>query len=300
MGGSADLQPSNGTALKNYPAFQKTCHNGRYLHFGVREHAMAAICNGLAAYGMNTIPFGATFLNFIEYAYGAVRVCAISNFRVLWIMTHDSIGLGEDGPTHQPVEASTLIRATPNILFLRPGDGNEVTGAYIVALENTTRSSVLSLSRQTMPNLEGTSAEKVSFGAYPIITNPNAQVILVGTGSELSLCVDAAKQLQDLNPQVVSMPSFELFEEQSQEYQDSVFTPGVPVVSIEAMTTVGWERFSHIQIGMRSFGASAPGKDTLKHFNITADNLVQKARLAALSFPSRSAPDLRKIRALAK
>eukprot|EP00298_Acanthocystis_sp_HF-20_P015230 c21066_g2_i1.p1 GENE.c21066_g2_i1~~c21066_g2_i1.p1 ORF type:complete len:679 (+),score=295.17 c21066_g2_i1:56-2092(+) len=298
LGGSADLQPSNGTALKNYPPFQKGARNGRYMHFGVREHAMAAICNGMAAYGMNVIPFAATFLNFIEYAYGSVRVCAISRFRVIWVMTHDSIGLGEDGPTHQPVEANALIRSTPNILFLRPGSGNEVTGSYIVALENKHRSSVLALSRQAFPNVEGTSAEKVALGAYTVLDHAEPKLILVGTGSELYLCVEAAKQLQEYNPRVVSMPCMELFEEQSAEYQQTVFPSGVPVVSIEAMSPFGWSKFSHVHVGVNDFGVSAPYKDVYKKFGITLENLVQKSKALVAAFPNNTAPDLNKLRLL--
>eukprot|EP00300_Choanocystis_sp_HF-7_P027351 c32444_g1_i1.p1 GENE.c32444_g1_i1~~c32444_g1_i1.p1 ORF type:complete len:683 (+),score=150.73 c32444_g1_i1:122-2050(+) len=296
VGGSADLQPSNGTQLNNYPPFTKAERAGRYLHFGVREHGMSAISNGIAAYGLNYIPFAATFLNFIEYGFGAVRVSAISHFRVIYIMTHDSIGLGEDGPTHQPVEANILVRATPNIFFFRPGDGNEVTGAYISALENKHTPSVLALSRQAMPNLQGSAPEKVALGAYILQDVENPQVILVGTGTELHLCVEAAKELG--NARVVSMPCWELFEHQSAEYQDSVFLPGVPAVSIEAMSTSDWGRYTHAQIGVDIFGESGPGPAIMKKYGITKDNLVRKAQQVLSLFPAGSAPNLRTLREL--
>eukprot|EP00301_Raphidiophrys_heterophryoidea_P004337 c11894_g1_i1.p1 GENE.c11894_g1_i1~~c11894_g1_i1.p1 ORF type:complete len:722 (-),score=253.93 c11894_g1_i1:228-2264(-) len=300
VGGSADLTPSNGTALKHFPPFTKENRKGRYFHFGVREHAMAAICNGLAAYGLNIVPFGATFLNFIEYGLGAVRVCAISNFRVIWIMTHDSIGLGEDGPTHQPVEVNALIRAMPNILFVRPGDGNETTGSYIVALENTHRSSVLALSRQAMPNLEGTSPEKVRLGGYALNDVPNPNIILVGTGSELMLVVEAAKELSKAGTsvRVVSMPIVELFEEQSFEYRRSLFPAGVAVVSVEAMSTHTWARISHAQIGVDSFGVSAPYKAIMEAYGLTTHHVIAKAQAVLAAFPNNTAPDLLALRAL--
>eukprot|EP00299_Pterocystis_sp_00344_P016777 c8416_g1_i2.p1 GENE.c8416_g1_i2~~c8416_g1_i2.p1 ORF type:complete len:670 (+),score=179.46 c8416_g1_i2:43-2052(+) len=296
VGGSADLTPSNGTELKNYPAFQKNSRHGRYFHFGVREHGMAAICNGIAAYGMNFVPFGATFLNFIEYALGAVRVCALSYFRVIWVMTHDSIGLGEDGPTHQPVEVNALLRALPNILFIRPGDGNETSGAYLVALENTKRSSVLALSRQAMPNLAGTSVEKVALGGYVVSEAADPDVILVGTGSELHLCFAAAALLPSLSIRIVSMPCTQLFDEQPRDYQLSVFTPTIPVVSIEALSAFGWSRYSHSHVGVSEFGVSAPGEIAMEKFGITAKNLAERVNKVITVYPKGTAPDLNALR----
>jgi len=294
VGGSADLTPSNGTALKKFPPFTKDNRLGRYLHFGVREHAMAGICNGIAAYGLNFIPFGATFLNFIEYGYGAVRLSALSHLRVIWIMTHDSIGLGEDGPTHQPVEANALIRATPNLLFIRPGDGNEVSGAFIVALESQTRPSVLALSRQSMPALDGTAAEKVALGAYTLHDVPDPSIVLVGTGSELHLCVEGAKELvgQGVKARVVSMPCVELFEEQSMDYQRSLFPAGVPVLSVEALSSLSWARISHAQIAVDKFGMSGPSKAVLEKYGFTVKNVVERATALLRKFPNSTAPDL--------
>eukprot|EP00126_Sphaerothecum_destruens_P015877 Sdes_comp9944_c0_seq1m1497 len=215
VGGSADLTHSNLTVLKGERthSFQKGAFDGRYFHFGVREHGMAAIMNGMAAYG-SLIPFGATFLNFLGYCQGAVRLSALSKFRAIYIMTHDSIGLGEDGPTHQPVEIMTLLRATPNTIDLRPADGNEVCGAYIVALEAHQSPSVIALSRQNAPHLEGTSSEKVAKGAYILKDTQNPELILVSNGTELSIIVEAAKSLVDHRIRIVSMPSFYLFEKQ--------------------------------------------------------------------------------------
>jgi len=300
VGGSADLTHSNLTRWKTAVDFQKDGklgnYAGRYFRFGVREHGMAAICNGLAAYGA-LIPFGATFLNFIGYAQGAFRLSALSHFRVLYIMTHDSIGLGEDGPTHQPVEILALLRSTPNCLVLRPADGNEVSGAYIAALENKHRPSVLCLTRQNLPQLEGSSVEKSLQGAY-ILSQPaagDAEVILVGTGSETSLCVDASKLIQNVKVRVVSMPCWELFEDQSKEYKESVFLVNgqpVPVLSVEAMSTFGWERYAHGCAGMKTFGASGPYKDVYKKFGLMPPTVAEKAKKLIDYYKGKQVPNL--------
>lgn len=276
VGGSADLTPSNKTAIKGAIDFQKDSPQGRYIRFGVREHGMAAICNGISAYG-GYVPFSATFLNFIEYAYGAVRLSALSGHQQLYIMTHDSIGLGEDGPTHQPIEAVQLCRATPNMLTFRPADGNEVSGAYCAAL-NFQGPSVLCLSRQGMPTLALSSIEKTLKGGYVALEcSSKPELILVATGSEVGLALDAAAKLGG-QVRVVSMPCTELFDQQSVEYRRSVLTPGVPTVAIEALTTSGWEKYSHFQIGMTTFGASAPIKALMKKFGFTPDQVVAKCQ----------------------
>lgn len=197
-------------------------------------------------------------------------------------MTHDSIGLGEDGPTHQPIETLTLTRSTPNMLTFRPADGNEVSGTYLMALKNNTRPSVISLSRQGVPQLEGSSVEGVARGAYVMQDEAGAKVILVGTGTEVSIAVEAAKALkeQGVPARVVSMPCTELYDEQPEDYKRSVFTPGVPVVSVEALGVWGWERYAHAHVGMKSFGASGPYQDLYKKFNITSEAVVQKAHAA--------------------
>lgn len=202
---------------------------------------------------------------FYRYAQGSFRLSCLSHFRVIYIMTHDSIGLGEDGPTHQPVEIIPLVRATPNAICLRPADGNEVSGAYLAAFQQTRRPSVLCLTRQNVPHLEGSSVEKTLKGAYVLQDFGSAagpHVILVGTGSETSLCVEAAKLLaaEGVKVRVVSMPSWELFEDQGQDYKLSVFPAGVPVLSVEASSTFGWSRYAHGSLGVDTFGASAPAK----------------------------------------
>lgn len=281
VGGSADLNPSTLTYLKVSKDFQKGSHAGRNIRFGVREHGMAAICNGLAAYGA-FVPFCSTFFNFIGYAMGAVRLSAISHFGVIYVMTHDSIGLGEDGPTHQPIESMMMCRAVPNLLVLRPADGNETSGAYAVAIENRHRPSVLALSRQPVPNLKGTSIEGFRKGAYVVAEFPEndakPDITLLGTGTELSLCFAAAKELQDKKVRIVSMPSWELFREQSIEYQQSVFLDGVPVLAVEAASLVGWREYAHAAVAMKTFGSSGPYKDVYKKFGFTSDNIAKRAR----------------------
>jgi transketolase len=281
IGGSADLAPSNLTLLPNTKDFQKDSKEGRNIRYGVREHGMAAISNGIAAYGA-LIPFNATFLNFIGYAMGAVILSALSHLRVIYIMTHDSIGLGEDGPTHQPVDKFMACRLVPNLLFIRPADGNEVSAAYYAAISNEKRPSVLALSRQGLPQLEGSSIEKALKGAY-VLSDSSSQkpdVILVGTGSEVSICVDAAKTLdkdKKVSVRVVSMPCWELFEEQSKQYKDSVFLPSVPVVSIEAGVTLGWSKYATLSLGIDRFGISAPAKDVYERLGLTSSNLAEQA-----------------------
>ncbi|CAG8440292.1 2076_t:CDS:10 [Acaulospora morrowiae] len=284
IGGSADLTGSNLTRWKTAVDFQPDStgigkYSGRYVRYGVREHGMAAAMNGLTAYG-GFIPFGGTFLNFISYALGAVRLSALSSFRVLYIMTHDSIGLGEDGPTHQPIETVAGLRALPNILIFRPADGNEVSGAYLSAIKNISRPSVLSLTRQNLPHLEGSSIEKTLKGGYVLREAPDAHITLTGTGSEVSIAVDAAKLLtaEGIKARIVSLPSFELFEEQDEEYRSSVFPDGIPVLSVEALSTFGWSRYAHVSIGMKTFGTSGPYKEVYKKYGLTPENVADKAK----------------------
>lgn len=284
FGGSADLTGSNLTRWKTAVDFQHPStklgdFSGRYVRFGVREHGMAAICNGMAGYG-GFIPFGATFFNFISYALGAVRLSALSKHQVLYIMTHDSIGLGEDGPTHQPIETLAGIRALPNLLSLRPADGNEVSGAYLAALENKDRPSVLILCRQNLPHLVGSSLEKSMKGAYVLSDSPAPSVVLVGTGSEVHIAVNAAALLtsEGISVRVVSMPCWELFEDQTQAYKESVFPAGVPVVSVEAMTTLGWGKYAHVALGLDTFGMSAPAAQIYEKVGLTAAVIAAKTK----------------------
>jgi len=290
VGGSADLNPSTLSYIDISKDFQKKTPEGRNIRFGVREHGMAAICNGLFAYG-GFIPYGATFLNFIGYALGAVRLSAISEFGVLYVMTHDSIGLGEDGPTHQPIETLQMIRAMPNILLIRPADGNETSGAYTVSIENRHRPSVLCFSRQAVPNLKGTSIEGVSKGAYIIHEAPEGkpQLIITGSGSELQFALGAVEKLNDVKVRVVSFPCFKLFKEQSLEYKQSVFPEGVPILAVEASSTFGWREYSHAVVGMETFGASAPVKDVLNYFGFTVDNVVKKGKEVLAFYSNRHA-----------
>ncbi|KAJ2719104.1 Transketolase [Coemansia sp. Benny D115] len=302
IGGSADLTGSNLTRWKGAEDFQPETTNlgtyaGRYLRYGVREHGMAAISNGIAAYGAN-IPFASTFLNFISYAAGASRLSALSHLRVLYIMTHDSIGLGEDGPTHQPIETMAMLRATPNYLNFRPADGNEVSAAYLSALTNTTRPSVLSLTRQNLPQLEGSSIDKALKGGYSLATYGSAakpDLIIVGTGSETSLAVETAKLLANKNAltvKVVSMPCLELFSEQSTDYRLDVLTPGVPSISVEALSTFGWHKYVHHPIGIDTFGASGPYQQLYEHFGLTADQVAKKAIKVVEYYKGNSVPNL--------
>jgi len=283
VGGSADLTPSNLTKAKGALDFQKETPEGRYIRFGVREHAMAAICNGISAFG-GYVPFCATFLNFAGYALGAIRISAISEYGVIYVMTHDSIGLGEDGPTHQPVEMLLSLRSMPNVLTLRPCDSNEVSGAYRVAMANRKRPSVIALSRQGVPNHPGSGIDKVDKGAYTLHEAPETgkalQLILVASGSEVGLCVQVAKLLEEsgVRVRVVSMPCWELFDEQSVDYRKTVFPKGIPVLAVEAATMEGWSKYCHAIVGMEGFGASGPAKDLHKKFGFTVDNVVARAK----------------------
>jgi transketolase len=293
IGGSADLTPSTLTKVNgNNVDFERGHYEGRYLRYGVREHAMAALCNGIAAHG-GLIPFASTFLNFVGYALGAIRLSALSHFRVLYIMTHDSIGLGEDGPTHQPVETLASLRAMPNMLVLRPADGNEVSGAYRVALEHMHTPSTIALSRQNCANLAGSSAAKVALGAYVLADADDAKVIIAATGSEVQLVVKAAAALkaEGIAVRVVSFPSWELFERQSLEYKESVLTPGLPVLSVEAASITGWQKYSHGQVGMTTFGMSAPAGQVFEALGFTVANIADKAK-KLIAFYGNSAPSL--------
>uniref|UniRef100_A0A6B2KZ44 Transketolase n=1 Tax=Arcella intermedia TaxID=1963864 RepID=A0A6B2KZ44_9EUKA len=284
FGGSADLNPSCFTYLKSDKDFQKGAYSQRNVRFGVREHAMAAICNGLAAYG-TFIPFCSTFLNFIGYAYGAVILSGLSHLRVLYVFTHDSIFLGEDGPTHQPIEKYAAVRATPNIHFIRPADGNEVSAAYISAIKSVHTPTVMSLSRQNVPNLAGTSIEGALKGGYIVADSDKPDIILVGTGSELHLCVQAKEKV---NARVVSLPCWELFDAQPEEYRRKIFPSGVPVLSVEAGTTSGWSKYAHASIGIDVFGLSGTISDLAKHFGFTVDNVVERANQTIAFFKGKT------------
>jgi transketolase len=282
MGGSADLTGSNLTRWKSAVDFQPPStglgdYTGRYIRFGVREHGMGAILNGLAAYG-TIIPYGGTFLNFVSYAAGAVRLSALSQVRVIWVATHDSIGLGEDGPTHQPIETLAHFRALPNCMVWRPADGNEVSAAYYIALTSKHTPSIIALSRQNLPQLEGSTIEKAIKGGYVLHEVEGAHITLVSTGSEVGICVDTAKELekQGIKTRIVSMPCTEVFDAQSKEYRMGVLPDGIPSLSVEVMSTMGWERYTHEQFGINRFGASGAYKDVYKASFWTCDSSEAK------------------------
>ncbi|KAK5746876.1 Transketolase [Elasticomyces elasticus] len=290
LSGSADLTGSNNTRWKNAVDFQPPSlgigeWSGRYFRYGVREHAMAAIMNGLSAYG-TVIPAGGTFLNFVSYAAGAVRLSALSHQRVIYVATHDSIGLGEDGPTHQPIETLAHFRALPNFMVWRPADGNETSAAYYVALTSTGTPSLLALTRQNLPQLEGSTIENGIKGGYVALEDKEAQITLVSTGSEVSLCLEAVKYLKDeknVAARVVSLPCFEVFDAQDKEYRLKCIPDGIPALSVEVMSTMGWEKYSHEQFGLNRFGASGPYKDVYKKFEFTPEGIAKRA-VATIDF----------------
>lgn len=285
IGGSADLTHSNLTEIHGEGDFQKGQYQNRNLHFGVREHGMGAICNGIALHNSGLIPYCATFLVFVDYMRAAIRLSALSEVGVVYVMTHDSIGLGEDGPTHQPVETIASLRAIPNLLVIRPADGNETSGAYKVAIENRKRPTLMAFSRQNLPNLPGSSIDAVAKGAYVVQDcTGTPDLILIGTGSEVPLCIQAADQLAGEGKQVrvVSMPCWELFDEQDAAYQESVLPKAVTKrVAVEAALSMGWCRYVGSEgatVTVDRFGASAPGDLVMKEYGFTVENVVATAK----------------------
>ena len=286
IGGSADLTHSNYTDIKGETgSYQPETPEKRYLHFGVREHAMAAILNGIAYHDSGLIPYGGTFLVFADYMRGSMRLSALSELGVIYVLTHDSIGVGEDGPTHQPIETIPSLRAMPGMLVFRPGDANDTSGAYKLAIQNRKRPSALCLSRQGMANQANSSIDKVALGGYVLEDCAGTpDLILIGTGTELDLCVQAAKQLsaEGKKVRVVSMPCVELFDEQSDAYKEEVLPNAVRKrMVVEAAESVGWHRFIGLDgdsVTMNRFGASAPGGTCLKEFGFTVENVVAKAK----------------------
>ncbi len=287
FGGSADLAPSNNTWMNNSPAFSLDHREGRNVHFGVREHGMGAIVNGMAYYG-GFIPFGATFMVFSDYMRGAIRLSALSHLGSIWVFTHDSIGVGEDGPTHQPVEHLAALRAIPNLLTLRPADANEVREAWKVAIQNRQRPTALVLTRQNLHTLDRNiyaSAEGLRRGAYVLadLGKGKPQMILMASGSEVGLIVQAGKQLADagIAVRLVSFPSWELFAEQDDQYQKSVLTPDIEMrLAVEAGVSLGWQRWVGDKgriLALDRFGASAPGGEVFKNLGFTVDKVEQMA-----------------------
>jgi len=287
VGGSADLTHSNLTELKISGSFQKGAYENRNLRFGVREHGMGAICNGIALHNSGLIPYGATFLVFTDYMRASIRLSALAQVGVIWVMTHDSIALGEDGPTHQPVETIAALRAIPNLTVLRPADGTETSGAYKVAIENAVNNkpTLLALTRQNLPNLAGSSIEGVAKGAYTVVDcDGTPDLILIGTGSEVSLCVDAAAKLTEEGKKVrvVSMPAWDLFEAQDAAYKESILPKAVTKrLAVEAGISMGWCKYVTSDgdtVSVDRFGASAPGGVCMEKFGFTVDNVLAKAK----------------------
>ena len=289
IGGSADLATSNKTNLTGAGDFQPGEYAGRNLHFGVREHVMGASVNGLTVSGIRA--FGATFFNFSDYMRASIRLSALMEIPSIFIFTHDSIGLGEDGPTHQPIEQLASLRAMPNLVVLRPGDANEVVEAWKIIAQLQHQPVALVLTRQAIPTLDRTkygAASGTARGAYVLADAPAGKpdVILMGTGSEVSLCVEAYEKLkaEGIPARVVSMPSWDIFEQQDAAYKESVLPSSVTArVSVEMAATFGWERYVGLKgrkVGMHRFGASAPLKDLLKFFGFTVDAVVAEARKA--------------------
>lgn len=285
IGGSADLTHSNLTYIKGFGDFQKGSYQNRNLRFGVREHGMGAICNGIALHNSGLIPYCATFLVFADYMRAAIRLSALSQAGVIYVMTHDSIALGEDGPTHQPVETIASLRAIPNLLVFRPADGTETSGAYKVAVERRQQPSLLCMTRQALPQLEGASMEGTARGAYILSGSEDLpDIILIGTGSEVSLCVAAAEKLRadGHKVRVVSMPCWELFEEQDEHYKNAVLPPlDQKRLVVEAASSFGWHKYMGSQGAMVSvdrFGVSSPGGLAMEKFGFTVDNVVAEAK----------------------
>jgi len=280
LGGSADLTGSNNTKTKLMKPITAEDFSGSYVYYGVREHAMGAVMNGVALHG-GFIPYGGTFLVFTDYCRPAIRLSALMEQRVIYVMTHDSIGLGEDGPTHQPVEHLASLRAIPNLQVFRPADAVETAECWGIALASHNRPSILSLTRQNVPTLrtEYTADNECARGGYVISpAQGEAKVCIMATGSEVSLAVEAQKLLADsgIAAKVVSLPCWELFDAQPQTYRDDVLGKSTLKVAVEAAVKFGWERYIGVDgifVGMSGFGASAPAKDLYKHFGITAENI---------------------------
>lgn len=297
IGGSADLTPSNNTKFDGAADFQPPSPFGRYLHFGVREHAMGAALNGMTVYG-GLRAYGGTFLVFSDYMKPAIRIAALSHFPTIFVFTHDSVGLGEDGPTHQPIEHLAALRAVPHLVLIRPADANETSEAWRLALSRRDDPTVLALTRQNLPVFDRSAvapASGLAKGAYVMADFGAAKpdLILMASGSEVTLIYDAARKLADdkVNVRVVSFPSWELFEQQPAEYRESVLPAAAHCrLAVEAAASLGWERYvgdAGRVLSIDRFGASAPYKTIFEHLGFTVDNVVQQARALLDSLPSQ-------------
>ncbi len=287
VSGSADLEPSTLTYIDDGGAVSRDDYSGRNVHYGVREHAMGAIVNGLNLHGLKA--FASTFFTFSDYMKGAIRIGAIQHLPAIYVFTHDSIGLGEDGPTHQPIEQLAHLRAVPNLYMVRPAGANETALAWRFAIEQTSAPVAFALSRQGLPvwNPSAIPDDAIHRGAYVLresYKEGDPDLILIGTGSEVHICTDAADLLEadGIATRVVSAPCLERFAEQDSDYRDGVLPPGVRArVSVEAASTFGWERWTTDdgdQVGMTGFGASGPQPELYEHFGFTAENVAARGR----------------------
>jgi transketolase len=286
IGGSADLGVSNNTDIKSSHSFEAGSYDGRILHFGVREHAMGSTLTGISLNG-GLIPFGGTFMTFSDYMRPAIRLAALSEVQVIYVFTHDSVGLGEDGPTHQPIEHLAALRAIPHLFVIRPADSLEVSEAWRIAILRRHAPTALALTRQKVPVIDRNKfakADGLRRGAYVLADAQSPRVILLATGSEVSLALEAWQKLKDegVAARVVSMPCWELFEEQSSAYRDEVLLPAVTArLAVEAGVREGWDRYVGTRgdvICLDRFGASAPGDVALKNLGFNVENVIQRAR----------------------
>jgi transketolase len=281
IAGGADLTGNTGTVLKGYGVFGPDDPAGRQIYFGIREHGMGGTMNGMSAHG-GVLPVGGTFFIFSDYMRPAVRLAAMSEYKEIFSYTHDSVGLGQDGPTHQPIEHLASLRAMPQMRLIRPADANETAVAWRIALESTGPTALV-LTRQNVPVLEDTAGAPVEQGAY-VLVDPagldDLDLVLIGTGSEVAVCVAAAGQLAEggVTARVVSMPSWDLFEAQSDDYQNSVLPPSAPTLAVEAGASLGWDRWADDSVSIDRYGASAPGDVALANLGYTPENVAERAR----------------------
>ena len=285
IGGSADLAGSNNTKTKSHKIIKPSNFLGNYIHYGVREHAMCGIMNGIALHS-DLIPYGGTFLIFSDYCKPSIRLAAMMKQRVIYIFTHDSIGLGEDGPTHQPIEQLTSLRSIPNLNVFRPADFIETFECWQKALESENSPSVIALTRQAIDpiRIKDTSENKSSFGAYEVLrSNNNIKITIIASGSETSLASDICHKLatENIYSKVISMPCQELFDQQSEDYKNKILTETELTVSIEASETHYWKKYTGakgLNFGINDFGKSAPYKEIYNHFGLNADNIIKKIK----------------------
>ena len=282
IGGSADLSGSNNTKTKNSKVISSKDFNGNYIHYGIREHGMSAAMNGLALYG-GLIPFGGTFLIFSDYCKPSIRLSALMGLKVIYIFSHDSIGLGEDGPTHQPVEQLAGLRAIPNLNVFRPADINETLECWQIALKSKNTPSAIALSRQKLPyiNPAFTKINKCGYGAYIVnTTSQNYLINIIASGSEVEIALEAQKKLKaiKIDSRVVSMPCQELFDQQDDSFKNKIIDKNIPVITVEASSVSSWEKYSNHNMGIKTFGESAPYKEVYSHFNLTSAKVVDLAK----------------------